>query len=270
MAILPEPAHPDSDRQRRSLEPKAIIGEGEPAAWAECRDRDGFPGFAQKLPSAQEFGRLPENRMGMTVGEGLALMHLPRVRHRFTVVGLMVAVAAVAIIFGAFSSGGCIGFIGTGPRATHRWRCVTSRRPRRPPTGRHRWTSQREGMPAEYPWPAGPPFVPAIVAHYKSLQAKYEHAARYPWLPVAPDPPLTRMKAPKPGTPATRPALREIGVGWAEWSEAHQPSRAVVGLAPLGPPYEDLKVSSNRVTPGLIGDLTVRPSSHRPCPAYPT
>jgi hypothetical protein len=29
----------------------------------------------------------------------------------------------------------------------------------------------------------------AWIAHYRSLEAKYERAARYPWLPVAPDPP---------------------------------------------------------------------------------
>ena len=52
-----------------------------------------------------------------------------------------------------------------------------------------RWTSQRDGRTAEYPWPANPPFIPAIVAHYKSLQAKYERASRSPWIPVAPDPP---------------------------------------------------------------------------------
>lgn len=27
------------------------------------------------------------------------------------------------------------------------------------------------------------------LAHYTALKAKYEHCARYPWLPVAPDPP---------------------------------------------------------------------------------
>ena len=51
-----------------------------------------------------------------------------------------------------------------------------------------RWTSQRVGKPAEYPWPDGPPFVPAISKYYGAMQAKYERAARLPWLAVAPDP----------------------------------------------------------------------------------
>ncbi len=52
-----------------------------------------------------------------------------------------------------------------------------------------RWTWQREGQPARYPWPAGPPFVPAITKYHDDMRLKYERAARYPWLPVAPDPP---------------------------------------------------------------------------------
>jgi hypothetical protein len=114
-------------------------------------------------------------------------MRLPRVR--FTVRRMMVAVAVVAIISGSVQlwrlrrlyqdrasgyASMALRYVSTPEEAAY-WEA--------------RWTRQREGRPAEYPWPAGPPFVPAIVAHYRSLQAKYEHAARYPWLTVVPDTP---------------------------------------------------------------------------------
>jgi hypothetical protein len=54
-----------------------------------------------------------------------------------------------------------------------------------------RWTDQRVGLPARGPWPAVPPFVPAIAAYHDALKIKYERAARYPWLPVEPDPPAS-------------------------------------------------------------------------------
>jgi hypothetical protein len=44
-------------------------------------------------------------------------------------------------------------------------------------------------------WGPATPDVPIMQAHYRrseyfeALQRKYERAARYPWLPVAPDPP---------------------------------------------------------------------------------
>ena len=52
----------------------------------------------------------------------------------------------------------------------------------------YRWTDQRQGRSAEYPWPAGPPFVPAVTKYHDDMRIKYERAARHPWLPVAPDP----------------------------------------------------------------------------------
>ena len=51
-----------------------------------------------------------------------------------------------------------------------------------------RWTAQRAGLPASYPWPAQPPFVPAIARYHDAMRAKFEQAARYPWLTVEPDP----------------------------------------------------------------------------------
>jgi hypothetical protein len=33
------------------------------------------------------------------------------------------------------------------------------------------------------------PVPPRLIVYYQSLASKYQHAARYPWLPVEPDPP---------------------------------------------------------------------------------
>jgi hypothetical protein len=51
-----------------------------------------------------------------------------------------------------------------------------------------RWSDQRLGHPAKYPWPAGPPFVPEMVKYHDDMRLKWERAARYPWLSVEPDP----------------------------------------------------------------------------------
>jgi hypothetical protein len=51
-----------------------------------------------------------------------------------------------------------------------------------------RWQAQREGRSGAYPWPDGPPFVPAIADYHDQMWAKWERAARLPWLPVEPDP----------------------------------------------------------------------------------
>jgi hypothetical protein len=52
-----------------------------------------------------------------------------------------------------------------------------------------RLTAQHEGLHAAYPWPGGPPLVPTMAKYHDALRRKYERAARYPWLSVAPDPP---------------------------------------------------------------------------------
>lgn len=51
-----------------------------------------------------------------------------------------------------------------------------------------RWTAQREGRPAKFPWPAGPPIVPAVTNYHDEMRLKWERAARMPWLAVEPDP----------------------------------------------------------------------------------
>ena len=42
------------------------------------------------------------------------------------------------------------------------------------------------------PRPYSPDKARGMIAHFEKLRAKYERAARYPWLPVAPDPPEPR------------------------------------------------------------------------------
>ncbi len=114
-------------------------------------------------------------------------MRVPRVR--FTVRRLMVVVAVVALAFGivrlwalrqlylqkAAEHAGFRAYVLNSPDSIRHWE--------------FRWTDQRMGQPASYPWPAGPPFVPAITKYHDDMRIKYERAARYPWLPVEPDPP---------------------------------------------------------------------------------
>jgi hypothetical protein len=114
-------------------------------------------------------------------------MRLPRVK--YTVRRMMVAVAILALAFGIIrlwatrqlylkKAAGHAGF-----------RTEVLRSPETIAYWESRWTAQREGRPARYPWPGGPPFVPAMAQYHDAMRIKYERAARYPWLPVEPDPP---------------------------------------------------------------------------------
>jgi hypothetical protein len=114
-------------------------------------------------------------------------MRLPRVT--FTVRRMMVAMAVAALTFAILrfwavrqlyleKAGHHAGF-----------RALVLRSPETIAYWESRWTSQREGMPARYPWPGGPPFVPAMAKYHDAMRIKYERAARYPWLPIEPDPP---------------------------------------------------------------------------------
>ena len=114
-------------------------------------------------------------------------MRLPRVR--FSIRRIMVVVVIVALAFGTFrlwtvrklylekaaQHAGFRDFVVRSPESIRYWEA--------------RWTAQREGLPARYPWPDGPPFVPAMVKYHDAMRIKYERAARYPWLSVEPDPP---------------------------------------------------------------------------------
>ena len=68
------------------------------------------------------------------------------------------------------------------------FRAVVTRTPADIAYWEARWTDQREGLPACYPWPARPPFVPAMVRYLDAMEAKFTRAARYPWITVEPDP----------------------------------------------------------------------------------
>ncbi len=113
-------------------------------------------------------------------------MKLPRIQ--FTVRRVMVVVALAALAFGinrywaarqhylekAAMHAGFRAYVLMSPDSIRYWE--------------NRWTDQRLGKPARYPWPAKPPFVPAMLEYHDEMRLKYEQAARYPWLAVAPDP----------------------------------------------------------------------------------
>ncbi len=114
-------------------------------------------------------------------------MRLPRVR--FTVRRMMIAVAVVARSVRDRSPLG-VAQLYLEKAADHAgFRALVLRSPETIAYWESRWTAQREGLPAKYPWPSGTPFVPAMARYYDAMRIKYEQAARYPWLPIAPDPP---------------------------------------------------------------------------------
>jgi hypothetical protein len=113
-------------------------------------------------------------------------MPIPRIR--MTVRRLMVIVAAVALALGTFrlcqlrqrylekaaNHASFRAYVLNSPESIQHWE--------------YRWTDNRQGHPAKYPWPAGPPFVPAMTDFHDEMRLKWERAARMPWLPVEPDP----------------------------------------------------------------------------------
>ena len=112
-------------------------------------------------------------------------MRLPR--PRFSVRRLMVAVAVVALARDRSSPGAAQLYLEKA--ANHEgFRALVLRSPDSITHWEDRWTAQREGKPARYPWPGGPPFVPSMAKYHDEMRLKYERAARYPWLPVSPDP----------------------------------------------------------------------------------
>ncbi len=114
-------------------------------------------------------------------------MKVPRVR--FTVRRMMVVVAVVALAFGIFRLW-ALRELYLEKAANHAgFRAYMLRSPESIAHWEDRWTDQRIGKPARYPWPGGPPFVPAMAKYHDAMRIKYERAARYPWLPIEPDPP---------------------------------------------------------------------------------
>ena len=113
-------------------------------------------------------------------------MKIPHVR--FTVRRLMVVVTLAALAFGivrywtarqhylkkAADHAGFRAYVLVSPQSIRYWE--------------ERWTAGREGKPASYPWPDRPPFVPAMAKYHDEMRLKWEQAARFPWLPVEPDP----------------------------------------------------------------------------------
>ena len=113
-------------------------------------------------------------------------MRLPRVR--FTVRRTMVAVAVVALAFGIVRLWTARQLYLEKAAEHAGFRALVLRSPDTIAYWESRWTDQRRGLPARYPWPGGPPFVPAMAKYHDAMRIKYERAAHYPWLPIEPDP----------------------------------------------------------------------------------
>ena len=114
-------------------------------------------------------------------------MRLPRVR--FTVRRMLTVVAIVALGFGMIRLWATRQLYLEKAAEHAGFRAHVLRSPESIAYWEARWKDQREGLPARYPWPAGPPFVPAIAKYHHAMRIKYERAARYPWLSVDVDPP---------------------------------------------------------------------------------
>ena len=113
-------------------------------------------------------------------------MKIPRVR--FTVRRAMVTVAAVALAFAIARYWNARSYYLEKAANHASFRANVLRTTDSIRYWEIRWTDQRLGRGAEYPWPAGPPFVPAMARYHDEMRQKYERAARYPWLRVEPDP----------------------------------------------------------------------------------
>jgi hypothetical protein len=117
-------------------------------------------------------------------------MKLPRVQ--LTVRRLIVAVALVALLLGAARLWALRQLYLERAAGHAGFRALVLRSPQDIQYWESRWTDRRAGRPARYPWPAGPPFVPAIARYHDDMKVKYERAAARPWLPVGSDPPEPR------------------------------------------------------------------------------
>ena len=113
-------------------------------------------------------------------------MRLPRLR--LTVRRLMTVIALVAIVFGVSQMWQRRHYYLDKAEERAEFRQLITRSPNDTSYWEERWAGQREGRAASYPWPAGPPFVPAIVRHLDAMEIQFRRAARYPWLSVPPDP----------------------------------------------------------------------------------
>ena len=103
-------------------------------------------------------------------------MRLPRFRLRFTVRRLMVAVAIVGILLGAW--------IGLERRRVWLQGLLERHQDRAQLCELYKFIGKLDRKPAA--WIARHQ---ARFEHHLAMMRKYERAARHPWLPLAPDPP---------------------------------------------------------------------------------
>lgn len=124
---------------------------------------------------------------------------------RFSVRGLMVAVAVVALLLGGSLEYARLKRLGR----EYAGRAIGARRAMEPARKSLGWSHERwlaecrrldqmeqasggwfkSGGSYNLPRPPSPERANRLVAYWQPVVAKYERAARYPWLPVEPDPP---------------------------------------------------------------------------------
>jgi hypothetical protein len=68
------------------------------------------------------------------------------------------------------------------------WKAKIFVSPESPRYWEARWRDQWLERTGPYPWPDGPPFVPAISEYHDRMIAKWRYAADHPWQEVEPDP----------------------------------------------------------------------------------
>jgi hypothetical protein len=118
---------------------------------------------------------------------------------RLTVRGLMAAVAVVALLIGGSLEYARLKTLGR----EYAGRAINARRSMEPARRSLGWSHERwmaecrrfdqieqaSGGWYKFPRPPSPEWAKTLVAYWEPVVAKYERAARYPWLPVEPDPP---------------------------------------------------------------------------------
>jgi hypothetical protein len=118
---------------------------------------------------------------------------------RFSVRGLMVAVAVVALLMGGLLEYARLKRLGR----EYAGRAIGARRAMEPARRSLGWSHERwlaecrrfdqieqaSGGWYKFGRPPSPERAKRLVAYWQPVVAKYERAARYPWLPVEPDPP---------------------------------------------------------------------------------
>jgi hypothetical protein len=115
-------------------------------------------------------------------------MQWPRSNVRMSMRRLMVAVALLGVVFGGVRLVQRRHFCLARALRHEDRRTLLISTPQQVEHWEERLTSQWYGRTPPPPWPAGPPFVPAMADYHARMRDKWQRAARLPWLSVEPDP----------------------------------------------------------------------------------